>query len=167
MEKTAISTNLFFILQQTDDAFINLVWHKPYIPQRMMANLSIIVYNLVYIYFHICSDWTKFHAALTFLKRIFRKKDYPENFIDKCFKKFLVNIPLVEEKVITVERKHLLLCLPYLGVISLQTSAKLQQPFKGVLNYCKLEIVQCGLCNESYYGESIRHLDIRSGGGST
>ena len=22
---------------------------------------------------------------------------------------------------------------------------------------------QCGLCNESYYGESIRHLDIRSG----
>ena len=62
----------------------------------------------------------------------------------------------------------------------------------GVLNCCKLEIVfkcqarlsnsfrykdpipkdlisgvvykfQCGLCNESYYGESIRHLDIRSG----
>ena len=22
---------------------------------------------------------------------------------------------------------------------------------------------QCGLCNESYYGESIRHLDIRPG----
>ena len=22
---------------------------------------------------------------------------------------------------------------------------------------------KCGLCNESYYGESIRHLDIRSG----
>ena len=22
---------------------------------------------------------------------------------------------------------------------------------------------QCGLCNESYYGESNRHLDIRSG----
>ena len=21
---------------------------------------------------------------------------------------------------------------------------------------------QCGLCNESYYGETIRHLDIRS-----
>ena len=24
-------------------------------------------------------------------------------------------------------------------------------------------VFQCGLCNESYYGESIRHLDIRSG----
>ena len=82
--------------------------------------------------------------------------------------------------------------LPYLGIISLQTRTKLQQVLKGVLNCCKLEIVfkcqrrlsnsfrykdpipkvlisiavykfQCGLCNESYYGESIRHLNIRSG----
>ena len=74
----------------------------------------------------------------------------------------------------------------------MQTITKLQQALKGVLNCCKLEIVfkcqtslsnffryndpipkdlisgvvykfQCGLCNESYYGESIRHLDIRSG----
>ena len=74
----------------------------------------------------------------------------------------------------------------------MQTRTKLQQALKGVLNYCKLEIVfkcqtrlsnsfcckypipkhlisgvaykfQCGLCNESYCGESIRHLDIRSG----
>ena len=86
----------------------------------------------------------------------------------------------------------MLLVLPYLGIISLQTRTKLQQALKGVLNCCKLEIVfkcqarlsnsfrykdpipkdlisgvvykfQCGLCNESYYGESIRHLDIRSG----
>ena len=79
-----------------------------------------------------------------------------------------------------------------LGIISLATRTKLQQTLKGALNCCKLEIVfkwqtrlshsfrykdpipkdlisgvvykfQCGLCNESYYGESIRHLDIRSG----
>ena len=90
------------------------------------------------------------------------------------------------------KKKRLLLVLPYLGIISLQTRTKLQQALKGVLNCCKLEIVfkcqtrlshsfrykdpipkdfisaavykfQCGLCNESYYGESIRHLDIRSG----
>ena len=89
-------------------------------------------------------------------------------------------------------RKRLLLVLPYLGIISLQTRTKLQQALKGVLNCCKLEIVfkcqarlsnsfrykdpipkdlisgvvykfLCGLCNESYYGGSIRHLDIRSG----
>ena len=74
----------------------------------------------------------------------------------------------------------------------METRTKLQQAFKGALNCCKLEIsfkcqtkfsnsfwykdpmpkylisgvvykFQCGLCNESYYGESIRHLDIRSG----
>ena len=74
----------------------------------------------------------------------------------------------------------------------MQTRTKLQQALKGVLNCCKLEIVfkcqarlsnsfrykdpipkdlisgvvykfKCGLCNESYYGESIRHLHIRSG----
>ena len=74
----------------------------------------------------------------------------------------------------------------------MQTRTKLQQALKGALNCCKLEIVfkcqrrlsnsfrykdpipkvltsdvvykfHCGLCNESYYGESIRHLDIRSG----
>ena len=105
---------------------------------------------------------------------------------------FLINIHLVKENVPTVKKKRLLLVLPYLGIISLQTRTKLQQALKGVLNCCKLEIVfkcqtrlshsfrykdpipkdlisgvvykfQCGLCNESYYGESTRHLDIRSG----
>ena len=74
----------------------------------------------------------------------------------------------------------------------MQTTTKLQQIFKGVLNFCKQGIAfkcqtklsnsfqykghipkglisgvvykfQCGLCNESHYGESIRHLDIKSG----
>ena len=74
----------------------------------------------------------------------------------------------------------------------MQTRTKLQQALKGVLNCLKLETVfkcqirlsnsfryedpipedltsgvvykfQCRLCNESYYGESFRHLDIRSG----
>ena len=92
------------------------------------------VYTLVYRCFCICSDWKKFHVELV------RKNGYPENFIDKCFKKFLDNIHLVKEKVPTVERKRLLLVLPYLGVISLQTRTKLQQAIKGVLNCCKLEI---------------------------
>ena len=91
-----------------------------------------------------------------------------------------------------MEKKRLLLVLPYLGIISLQTRTKLQKALNDVLNCCKLEIVfkcqtrlsnsfrykdprnkdlisavvykfQCGLCNESYYGESIRLLDIKSG----
>ena len=48
------------------------------------------VYTLVYRCFRICSDWKKLqknHAELTFLKKIFRKNAYPENFID-VFKSF-------------------------------------------------------------------------------
>ena len=56
------------------------------------------VYTLVYRCFRISSNWTQFHTELTFLKGIFRKNGYPENFIDKCFKKFLNNIHLVKEK---------------------------------------------------------------------
>ena len=129
---------------------------------------------------------------MIFLKGIFQKNAYPENFIDKCFKKFLNNIHLVKENVPIVELKPLLLVLPYFGIISLQTRTKLQQALKGALNCCKLEIVakcqtrlsnsfcykpsipkdlisgavykfQRRLCNKPYYGESIRHLDIRSG----
>ena len=90
------------------------------------------------------------------------------------------------------KKKYLPLVLPYLGIIYLQTRTKLRQALKGVLNCCKLEIVfkcltrlsnsfcykdpipkdlpsgvvykfHCGLCNQSYYGESIKDLDIRSG----
>ena len=44
------------------------------------------VYSLVYRWLRICSSSTQFHTELIFLKRIFRKNGYPENFIDKCFK---------------------------------------------------------------------------------
>ena len=39
----------------------------------------------------------------------------------------------------------------------------LQRPFPKDLISGVVYKFQCGLCNESYYGESIRHLDIRSG----
>ena len=35
------------------------------------------VYALAYCYFKICSDWTKFHEELSFLKQVFLKKQVP------------------------------------------------------------------------------------------
>ena len=93
---------------------------------------------------------------------------------------------------ITVPKKTLLLVLPYLGPLSLQIRTKLRKSLKGILNCCKLQIVfksqnklakafrfkdripkeltsgvvykfQCGLCNESYYGECVRNLNVRIG----
>ena len=104
---------------------------------------------------------------------------------------FLNRIHILKDKVPTVEKKPLQLVLPYLGSISLQTRTKLQKSIKGVLNCCKLQVIfksqnklcnnfrikdpvpqiltsgvvckfQCGLCNESYYGECVRHLAVRS-----
>ena len=98
----------------------------------------------------------------------------------------------MQEKVITVPKKTLFLVLPYLGPLSFQTRTKLRKSLKGILNCCKLQIVfksenklendfrfkyrtpkeltlglvskfQCGLCNESYYGECVGHLNVRIG----
>ena len=106
-----------------------------------------------------------------------------------CF--WITNIEY-EEKVKTVPKKTLFLVLTYLGPLSLQTTTKLRKSLKGILNCFKLQIVfksqnklakafhfkdripkeltsgviykfQCGLCNESYYGECVRHLNIRIG----
>ena len=84
------------------------------------------------------------------------------------------------------------LSLSYLGEISLQTRTKLRKSFKGLLNSCKLQFVfksqrkllnvfrfkdrlpsdlvpgvaykyTCGRCNSTCYGETDRHLKVRSG----
>ena len=84
-----------------------------------------------------------------------------------------------------------ILSLPYLGGLSLKTRTKLRKSFKDILNCCKFQIVfksyrkltnvfpfkdrllfdlvsgviykyTCGRCNSSYYGETDRHLKVRS-----
>ena len=64
-----------------------------------------------------------------------------EDFIHKCFKKFMDSIHVVKETTQTVEKKPLVLVLPYLGSISLQTRTKLKKSFKNILNCRKLQIV--------------------------
>ena len=102
------------------------------------------------------------------------------------------NIHLLKETTLTVEKKPLVLVLPYLGSISLQTRTKLKKSLKNILNCCKLQIVfqiktrlgnnfhfkgqipkdltsgvvlefQRGFCNQSYCVECMRHLNIRIG----
>ena len=102
------------------------------------------------------------------------------------------NIDVVREATLTVEKKPLVLVLSYLGSISLQTRTKLKKSLKNILNCCKLQILfknetrlgnnfhfkdqipkdltsgvvykfQCGLWNESYYDECMRHLNVRTG----
>ena len=150
------------------------------------------IYTLLYRCFKICSDWTKFKEELNFLKQISLKNGYPQLFIDNCFKTFLDKLFIKSSERSTVEKKTLILSLPYLGNISLQTRTKLMKSFKGILNCCKIQIVfksqrklasvfrfkdhlpydlvsgvvykyTCGSCKSSYYGETDRHLKVRCG----
>ena len=59
------------------------------------------------------------------------------NVLKWLLNKLVIKLPHVT----TVEKKTLILSLPYLGDISLQTRTKLRKSFKGILNCCKLQIV--------------------------
>ena len=105
---------------------------------------------------------------------------------------FVNKLVIKRPQVTTVEKKTLVLSLPYLGGISLQIRNKLKKSFKGILNCCKLQIVfksqrklanvfrfkdclpfdlvsgvvykyTCGRCNSPYYGETDIQLKVRSG----
>ena len=133
-----------------------------------------------------------FHLKLVKLMDVFKSSGYPDNYISSCFKTILDNKHRISEKVITLPIKPLLLVLPYLGPLSIQTIIKLRKCLKGILSCCKLQIVfmnqnkltntlcfqdripkeltsgvvykfQYELCNESYYGKCVRHLNVRIG----
>ena len=99
---------------------------------------------------------------------------------------------LKRPKVLTVEKKTLTLVLPFLGKLFLQIRTKLQKILKRTLSCSKIQtafknqinmsnvshfkdclpydLMSCvvykfesGRCNASYYGETDRHLKIRSG----
>ena len=105
------------------------------------------------------------------------------NVLKWLLNKLVIKLPHVT----TVEKKTLILSLPYLGDISLQ-----RKSFKGILNCCELQIsfkrqrklanvfrfkdrlpfdlvsgvvyeYTCGRWNSSYYGETDRHVKVRSG----
>ena len=142
-------------------------------------------YTCTYSYFRIWLSLTKLHNELIFLKQ----NGYPEDFINKYFKKLMDNKYGVKETTLTSEKKPPVL---YLGLIPLQTWNKLKGSLKNILNCCKLQTVfknktrlgknfylkdripkdltsgavckfQYGLCNEFYYGERVRFLDVRIG----
>ena len=98
------------------------------------------LHALLYRGFRICSDWTKFHLELVNFIDVFKNNGYPENFINS-FKFFLDNKYRIQEKVITVSEKTLVLVLPNFGPLSFQTRTKLRKSLKGILNCCKLQIV--------------------------
>ena len=92
------------------------------------------VYTLAYRCFRICSDRTKFTQELRSLKGAFLKNAYPSGFIHSCFKNVIDNFLTESQVKLTVEKRLLILPLPFLGDISLQVRTKLRKYFKNILS---------------------------------
>ena len=127
------------------------------------------IYTLACRCFKISSDWTKFHEELNFLKHIFLKNGHPLSFIDKCFK-MVINKLVIKPQVTTLEKKSfkgILNCCKLQSVFKSQRKFANDFRFKDRLPFDLVsEVVYkytCGRCDSSYYGETDRHLEVRSG----
>ena len=89
------------------------------------------IYTFVYRYFCVFSHWKKYHAELTFFKKIFHNNGYIEDFYIFYFLSTSLKKTYKQQKK-KKKKKRLALALPYLGVISLITGNKLQKAFKDV-----------------------------------
>ena len=97
--------------------------------------------TLLYRFFCIYSDWSKFHMELVKLMDVFKNNIYPENFINNCFKTFFDQKHWIQEKLVTATKKFLFLVFSHTGSLSLRTRTKLKKSLKDTLNRCNLQIV--------------------------
>ena len=108
---------------------------------------------------------------------------YKKNYLSKLF---------VPKRIIhTVDKKQVLLVLPFLGPLSFEIRSCLQKCFKNYIPYCSLKVVyqsrsrisnlfnfkdavntklsshivykfMCSCCNGTYYGQTQRHFFVRA-----
>ena len=150
-----------------------------------------LVYTLIFRVFSLVSDLSKFHSELDKLKIVLSKNNYPIDLIDNCVKLFLDKMHKLRPVVATVEKKELMIVLPFLGSNSLSIRTRLQNNLKKTLPFCKIKVIftsnvrlssffsfkdkmpkclisnivykfKCGCCNASYYGKTYRHFKTRA-----
>ena len=102
------------------------------------------IFTIIHRCFQLCSSYSNFHIELVKVKDIFKKNGYPISFIDRCIKTFLDKSHTPKIKITTVEKKQLLIVLPYLGVVSDKILSK------NLLCY-KLNIIFKASCRLSSY----------------
>ena len=77
-----------------------------------------LVYTLLHCCFNITSSYEKFHNEINALKQVLKLNGYPTQFIDRCMKQFLQKLYLTKAIQGTVNKKQLLIVLPFLGAQS-------------------------------------------------
>ena len=133
-----------------------------------------------------------FHVEVEQLRQIFKCNNYPVALINQCVKTFLNKIYVPKRILITVPKKDVLIVLPFLGQFSLNLRSRLYNCFNKTLPQCNIKVIfqsknhlsnlfrfkgsipkelcshivyrfLCTNCNITYYGETERHLNARSG----
>ena len=150
-----------------------------------------LVNTLIFRCFKIYSSYGKLHNEIVCLKEIFKCNRYPNDFIDLCIKKFSNKLCITKKNYQTVEKKQLLIILPFLGYLSFQTRSRLNSCIRNQLPFCSLRIAfqsktrlsslfkykeiipkylcshliykfSFSCCSATYYGETERHLSVRA-----
>ena len=92
-----------------------------------------LVNTLIFRCCKICSSYEKLHNKIVYLKEIFKRNSYPDDFVDLCIKKFFDKLYITKKIYQTVEKKQLII-------------------YK----------FSFGCCNTTYYGQTERHLFVRA-----
>ena len=99
---------------------------KSLIPTVQRSDL---VYALLHRCFNITSSYKKFHNEINALKQILKFNGYTIQFIDKCIKQFLQKLYVTKAIQDSVNKKQLLIVLPFLGVQSFLVTKLYKKPF--------------------------------------
>ena len=97
-----------------------------------------------------CYNFIKLHHEIDKLKGILYKNRYPLDSVDKCIKKILDKVLAPKTVVSTVPKRNLVICLPYLGELSLQTRNRINRIMKNKLPYYNIRFVfqtKCRISN--------------------
>ena len=141
---------LDILISRSENGFKTSVYHKATFG-RVYSNFNSFIYDqykigliftLLFIFtFSILSDFSRFHAEVSHLKDILRKNAFPIKLVGNCIKTFLNKKFLHTPVVLTLEKKELLITLPYLGNLSLAIRTGLQNSINRNLPFCEIKVI--------------------------
>ena len=135
------------------------------------------------------SPYEKLHNEIVYLKEIFQHNRYCNDFVDLCIRNFFDKLYITKKIYQIVEKKQLLIILPFLGHLYFETRSRLNSLIRNQLRsfssrtafqskthlsilfkfkdsipkylHSHLYEFSCSCCNATYYGETERHLFVR------
>ena len=84
--------------------------------------------------------YENFHNKINVIKQFFKLNSYPIQFIGRCIKQLLQKLDVTKAIQDTINKKQLLIVLPFLGAQSFLVRKRLQSCIRSHLPQCSLRI---------------------------